>query len=201
MHKRERSPSFENTALYHVYNRGNRKQEIFHDSEDYAAFLNFLDCYLNAESKHRPDWIARHFDGAIDLVAYCLMPNHYHMLIRQNESGAISEFMRALSAKYSKYRNKKYETVGHTFQDKFKARRIRSDADLINLSEYIHTNPINLCSDIAKYKYSSLVHYTKPEKKPVWLKSEIVREIFTERFNTSAADFGDTYLKLVKARR
>lgn len=130
--------------FYHVYNRGNRKQPIFIDTSDYNYWLEKLACNLAK------------FD--CDMVAYCLMSNHYHFLLHQKSALPLTAPMLATGVSYAKRFNKKYDTVGRLFQDRFRARLISSDADLMNVSRYIHLNPQKF-TDYENYAWSSIQEY------------------------------------------
>jgi putative transposase len=149
---------------YHIYNRGLEKQNIFETSHDYQRFLEtlFYYClenpkpkfstfkqypYLNLEIKNK----------SVEIICYCLMPNHFHLLVKQLKDGGISELMRRFIHSYNNYRNIKYSHQGPLFQGVFKAVRVESDEQLIHLSRYIHLNPFvaNLTSDLNRYPWSS----------------------------------------------
>lgn len=132
-------------GFYHVFNRGNRKQDIFLSPSDYKRYLDKLKEYKKEQD--------------ITVVAYCLMPNHIHLLLRQNGPKPLSTFIQKLHTAYSKYFNKKYNQVGHVFQDRFKAKMVDRDEYLIHLSRYIHTNPVKLTKKLPSYKWSSYPAY------------------------------------------
>lgn len=113
---------------YHIFNRGNRKAEVFHDRQDYLHFLRQLREYLQ--------------EYLVTLIAYCLMPNHYHLLMRQDGDNAISEMMQALGTSLSKTYNQKYDTVGSLFQGKFRDEHVGDTGYLMYLARYIHRNPV-----------------------------------------------------------
>lgn len=145
---------------YHVYNRGVEKRAIFQDDEDYRVFLNLLKRHLGREREpingRRGEYES--FRGRLELVAFCLMPNHFHLLIYlNNDTTSISELLRRVSGSYTIYFNKKYERVGHLFQGVFKASRISSDQYLTYITRYIHRNP----TDYHNWEYSSLPYYLK----------------------------------------
>ena len=123
-------------SYYHVFNRGNGKQNIFRNEEDYWFFLSRLEENLfpsrttpspedglQGKNKKSNTPYERKVlpDESFDLLCYCLMPNHYHFLIRQNADVSIAKLISKVCTGYSKYFNKKYGRVGHLFQDKFKA--------------------------------------------------------------------------------
>ena len=128
--------------FFHVYNRGNAKENIFLDEEDFKFFLLRLKQNLIPS-----DDVSRHFKplppNSFDLVAYCLMPNHFHFLIKQNTDLPISKLMGKLCTSYGMYFNKKYRRVGHIFQDQFRQINIDSNNYLAWLSAYIHNNPVD----------------------------------------------------------
>lgn len=157
---------------YHVFNRGNGKMDIFRDAQDYLNFLQRLCVLLEmprgalgivselAATKLRLR-LAPFDAGTFSLVCYCIMPNHFHLLIRQNGDIPISKLILRLATSYSMYFNAKYAHVGHVFQDRFKAAHIGSDRYLQHLSAYIHLNPktAGIVETISDWKYSSYPEY------------------------------------------
>lgn len=99
--------------------------------------------------------------GAFTLFAYCLMPNHFHFLIRQNLQNSVSEFIKKICTGYSKYFNKKYKRVGHVFQDQYKAVLVEHDNYLTWVSAYIHQNPkiAGMVVSLDEYSWSSYKDY------------------------------------------
>lgn len=138
---------------YHIYNRGNSKQKIFHDKEDYLRFISLLYISNTRESFNLYD-LARdpnfniyeieRNNLLVNLGAYCLMPNHFHILITETTESGISKFMQKLGTAYSMYYNKKYERSGGLFEGKFKTQHAGTDRHLKYLFSYIHLNPIKL---------------------------------------------------------
>ncbi len=145
----------ENTH-YHVYNRGVNKQAIFLDDEDYAVFLNLFKRYLSrspqkdAKGREYP-WLY----NDIELLAFCLMPNHFHLLVYQMEEDSLKQLLKNVCGSYTAYFNKKYQRVGPLFQDRFKAVIINDDMYLHHISRYIHLNP----KSYLDWPYSSLSYY------------------------------------------
>lgn len=144
-------------AYYHIYNRGVNKRLIYIDEQDYDVFLRILRRHLShakyADSFGRD--YAKFYDD-IELVAYCLMPNHFHLLIYQLDNPqAMTVLMRSVATAYTMYFNKKYRRVGHLFQSRFKASMIFDDSYLLHISRYIHLNP----KEYKTYKWSSLSYY------------------------------------------
>jgi len=146
---------------YHLYNRGNSKQKIFTDKEDYQRFIELL--YVSNASgrfnlydlKRNNNFNVYKVDRNNLLVGvgvYCLMPNHFHLLLTEKEEGGISKFMQKLSTAYSMYFNKKYKRTGSLFEGKFKSQHADTDKYLKYLFSYIHLNPIKLIQSDWKEK-------------------------------------------------
>lgn len=161
-------------AYYHVYNRGVEKRLIFLDEQDYRVFIGLLKKYLIGST---PPEYHRHkfntYENNLELLAFCLMPNHFHLLFYQYDKSAIIEFMRRLSTGYVMYFNNRYNRVGSLFQGTYKASSINADSYLHHVSRYIHLNP----KDYDKWPYSSLAYY-KGERKAKWLRPEKVLDLF-----------------------
>src|SRR5664279_2291505 len=127
---------------YHVYARGNSRGKIFMDAADYEMFISLLKRYLSAEEAHDPYGVSYpNFYNKLELVAFCLMPNHFHMLIYQHQPGAMTGFMRSLLTSYSRYFNKRCHKSGPLFESSYKASMISDDSYLQHISRYIHLNP------------------------------------------------------------
>jgi putative transposase len=149
-------------AYYHLYNRGVAKQDIFQDKQDYKTFLSYLKIYLSKKDESQkiaPTRQLKNFFEELTLLAYCLMPNHFHMLVWQKNQRTMANFMRSIATKYSRYFNKKYNRVGPVFQSRYKAVLVRRENQFIYLSKYIHRNPLPTRTDLVAYKYSSYLNY------------------------------------------
>jgi putative transposase len=147
----ERKIQFSTEEYYHVYNRGVEKRKVFLDEEDYGRFLEML--YLCNGTKpivvrdipRKDRFVSDVGKRIVSIGAYALMPNHFHLLIRQNEDeNGITEFLRKVTTGYTMYFNKKYERVGPLFQGVFKAEHADSDEYLKYLYSYIHLNPAKI---------------------------------------------------------
>lgn len=176
--------------IYHIYNRGNNKEKIFFDEEDYRAFLfrlglclGFTEKELNNEkltsmpsSRIRINNIN---NNNFKLHAFCLMPNHFHLLIEQLGDVPISNLMLKTCTSYSKYINKKHKRIGHVFQDKFKAVLIEDDPQLMWTSAYIHMNPVKdkLVKHPSEYLWSSYNDYASERNLPI-INKELLLGIF-----------------------
>ncbi len=169
---------FENNSYYHIYNRGNRKQRIFLQDKDYTRFLEKIVTYKNKYP--------------LKIVAYCLMPNHFHLLIQQSATNSISRFFSDLCNSHSTYFNMKYETVGSLYQGRFKSKLVEQDEYLVHLSRYIHLNPYGLYKHSGKnardlllrYKWSSLSAYLSGEANDI-VDPETVLSYFTKKNSVS----------------
>lgn len=180
-----RKVNFVKGEYYHIYNRGNSKQEIFHDKNDYLYFIKLL--YLSNTFRSiavrdisKNPFLFERDSEIVSLGAYCLMPNHFHILITEIEDGGISKFMQKLSTGYVMYYNKKYKRTGSLFEGKFKSQHAGDDRYLKYLFSYIHLNPIKLIQKdwkekgiknkkqaieyLGEYQYSSYIDYLKIER-------------------------------------
>jgi putative transposase len=139
--------------FYHVFNRGNNKQTIFFEDTDYLKLLKCFKLVLGFAPAVRPFTAIRPLPkDAFSIAAYCLMPNHFHFLIRQNTDLGINKLMQKVCTSYAAYINKKYNRVGGLFQDQFKAKLVDNDTYAKYLSAYIHNNPGSLDWDYSSYK-------------------------------------------------
>lgn len=156
-------PYIENT-YYHVYNRGVDKAVIFCADEDYQYFIKLLHFYLTpnkfeAETLFRKRyWRSSQNDLSqdVELVSYCLMPNHFHLILKQLPDSGLTKLMKRVSASYALYFNLKYNRVGHLFESSCKARAILDDNDFIGTNAYVHRNAKDIMRDFTKYSYSNL---------------------------------------------
>jgi len=136
---------------YHIYNRGNSKQKIFHDREDYLRFISLLYAcnseynfrIFGLEKKESPYDFERG-KQIVSIGAYCLMSNHFHILITQQTDGGISKFIQKVTTAYVMYYNKKYKRTGGLFEGKFKSEHLNNDRYLKYVFSYIHLNPVKI---------------------------------------------------------
>lgn len=128
-------------TYYHIYNRGWNRSEIFRENEDYDYFEWLLARHLSVEPvKDQKGREYRHLREDIDLVAYCLMPNHFHILAYQRDEHAISHLASSVLTAYTMYFNKKYKRRGPLFESTYKAVSIAADSQLLHITRYIHLN-------------------------------------------------------------
>lgn len=144
MPRKNRSDIIFNGAVYHVYHRGNNSEFIFQNNKHKAFFLKELKEY--------------HKKFSYELLAYAIMDNHYHMIVRTSET-SISDIMFNVNNVMSKFLNRELKRTGHVFEGRYNCKLIESDSYLIWLLRYIHRNPIraNVCNDLNQYRWSS--HY------------------------------------------
>lgn len=165
---------FDEHQYYHVFNRGVEKRLIFLDDKDYTVFLGLLKKYLTGEN-HSPK--NRHkyptLNNKVKLLAYCLMPNHFHLLLYQTDAQGITDLMRRVAVGYAMYFNNRYNRVGGLFQGKYKASLINKDAYLQHISRYIHLNPDNY----KEWPYSSYLYYNST-KQADWLSQQFILDLF-----------------------
>jgi putative transposase len=163
---------------YHIFNRGVARQPIFFHNRDYERFLLCLQYNRFNDVPYRLSrWLKLpkedrealfieltiRNDPLVEIITYCLMPNHFHLLLKQTKEGGISKFMKSISDSFTKFLNTKYERVGPIFQGAFKNVHIDTDEQLVHLSRYIHINPrvsaVVAEKDFFTYPWSSLHQY------------------------------------------
>lgn len=174
-----------NQQHYHVFNRSIAKEPIFLRSKDYIRFNNLVDYYRFKKPSLRYSFYNRleisdkaeylrnlHESGEklVQILAFCWMPTHYHLLLKQLSDNGISDFLRNLQNSYAKYFNTKYQRSGSLFQEMFKAVIIQSDEQLTHIIRYIHLNPLTdyLLKDIKEietYKWTSFPSYITSNQK------------------------------------
>lgn len=185
-----RQLSFSPGEFYHLYNRGTEKRNIFQSTQDRQRFLTLLylcNSLTPVNLKEQGSTLEKAVrinptHPLLEIGAYCLMPNHIHLLVRATEENGISRFMQKLMTAYTMYFNKKYERSGALFQGKFKATHVMSDCYLKYLIAYIHLNPVKIIDPewkengirdqekaeafLEQYRYSSFLDYWKNESRP-----------------------------------
>ena len=155
-------------AWYHVMNRGRRGENVFSDTKDFTAFLAVL-----KESSEMFD---------LRVVAYCLMSNHYHLLV-QTPSGNLSRVMRYVNGVYTQRYNRCRNIDGQLFRGRYKSVLVEEDSHLLELLRYIHRNPVRsrLCKSVEEYPWSSHHGYISAAKKWHWLNKEFLLGMFADK--------------------
>ena len=188
-----RKIKFVNNEYYHIFNRGVDKREIFSDAEDYERFLLSIDLlndkydglmiewrdFKKSDPKAKFDNFLklgfRKRDSLVEVVAYCLNPNHYHFILKQVVDKGIGKFFHKIGTSHSKYYNDKYKRNGSLFQGAYKAIMIDSNEYLLYLSAYVNKN--NFIHGYSKnkiWKYSSLPEYLGIRKSKIINKNIIL---------------------------
>ena len=186
MPSRNTIKTYADESYYHIYNRGVNKRLIFLDDKDYRVFLNLFKRYLSlSPTKDNKSREYEHLRGRVELLAYCLMPNHIHILVYVQEAKALSRLLSGVMTSYSMYFNKRYKRVGPLFQGRFKASLVSQDQYLLHISRYIHLNP----SDYKNYRYSSLYDYLG-KRRTIWLQPKRILELFQhDSYETFVSDY------------
>ncbi len=170
--------NFENDICYHVYNRGVEKRIIFLNRNDYERFLDTITYYtyspaisysqfLDLSSQIKESYLdSIHKKKRVQVLCYTLMPNHFHLLLKQEIKGGISRFLADISNSYTKYFNLKRSRVGSLLQGTFKATVIENGESFLQVSRYIHLNPytssrVNWRRKLETYPYSSYRNWAK----------------------------------------
>uniref|UniRef100_A0A832EJZ6 Transposase IS200-like domain-containing protein n=1 Tax=Desulfacinum infernum TaxID=35837 RepID=A0A832EJZ6_9BACT len=152
-------------AYYHILSRGNERREIFYDDTDRGSFLDVL-----GEMSERFN---------VEIFAFVLMPNHYHLLLRTLEAN-LSRAMQWFGVTYTRRFNNRHDRCGHLFQGRFRSLLVENDAYAVQLSLYIHRNPLRagLVRRLADYKWSSYPVYAYGRKGPPWLRTDLILSHF-----------------------
>ena len=190
-----------NETIFHIYNRGVEKRNIFLSESDYTRFLDSLSLFNSTEYnsnitsfatltevrlRSRPD------TQLVEIMAFCLMPNHYHIMLRPRIEPGLTIFMRKLGTGYTNYFNLKYKRVGSLFQGKFKSKAITSDTHFNWLPHYIHTNPFDRSlTSVTEYPWSSYGEYAGMRKYSDIVDTSFLSSWFEtcENFKKESADW------------
>lgn len=199
-------PRFIENQIYHLYNRGVEKRNIFLDKQDYLRFIHGLFEFNNKEAvintlfhfnpktmEVEPRYLEKEKKPRkllVEVLIFTLMPNHFHLVLKQKKENGIIKFMQKLGTGYTMYFNKKYKRVGGLFQGTFKAALVKDESHFIHLPFYIHTNPLDLThyrgrtsimgliKNLENYRWSSFLDYIGIKNFP----SVTSRELFLEFF-------------------
>ncbi len=190
--------------FYHIYNRGANKEKVFWDDQDYQVFIDILAYYLtfplgkslsiikgienriSKNNKVRNLFEQPSMISTAKLCAYCLIPNHFHFILKQEidptKENCISNLMRRVTIAYAMYTKEKYDRSGTLFQGKFKNVLVNSDAQLQQLSKYIHRNPLEILGSepLQNYKYSSYRYFIGIEPPPDWININAILAFFSK---------------------
>ena len=196
---------FVNNYFYHIYNRGVDSRNIFNKDEDYLRFIHCLYEFNDQRPALPHNWLLKKEDILdtqrprkllVNILCFCLMPNHFHLILHQITAGGITRFMRKLGTGYTMYFNEKYERSGVLFQGKFKAILVENDEYLLHLSRYIHLNSIELIDSdwkqvgiknwnrargfLQEYRWSSFPDYVGIRNFPSVTKRDLMQRHFPQ---------------------
>lgn len=210
-----------NGEIYHVFNRSVAQQPIFRNKRECEIYTNLLEYYrfsnppfrfshysrLNSEEKIKIlDNLYRKNKFLLDIYSFCLMPNHYHLLVSQTNNSGIMNFVRLCQNSYARYLNIKTKRYGSLFQSPFKATRIETDEQFIHVARYIHLNPIttyllNNLEETKSYKWSSYIDYLSATPRK-FINTNFLMRLFKnkERFEKFTQDNLDYQRKLEKIK-
>lgn len=206
--------------IYHIYNRGVEKRAIFMSDDDRFRFIHdlfeFNDenpalnlAYHVKQSKEvgLPKIEREPRELLVNLMAFCMMPNHFHLIAEQKTENGITEFMRKIGTGYTNYFNQKYKRVGPLFQGKYKMIRLANEAHFIHLPYYIHFNPLDLIAPewrgrelknykkalgfLETYRWSSHLDYCGKKNFPSVTQREFLLKFFEgpKQYQTNANDW------------
>lgn len=197
-------PQFEENEIYHIYNRGVEKRNVFLNNRDYLRFVNnlfefndqnhVLNSFYYTKSVQPIEVQPRYFNKSkkslVEVLVFTLMPNHFHLILKQKTENGIIKFMQKLGTGYTMYFNKKYNRVGSLFQGRFKAVLVSKDSHFIHLPFYIHSNPLDLNKSnefstimssikfLENYRWSSFKDYIGENNFPIITSRETILEFF-----------------------
>lgn len=212
-------PKFVTEEIYHVYNRGVEKRDIFLEEQDYIRFIHDLFEFNDTAPAfnvgyHHSNLSKSHFNNfnnferkprklLVEILAFCLMPNHYHLLLKQRVNNGVTEFMRKIGTGYTNYFNIKNERVGALFQGIFKAMHVSKESHLLYLPHYIHLNPLDLTMPewreqklndvkaalnfLESYRWSSYLDYCNKKNFPSITQRDFIFQIYGS--GTSIVDY------------
>jgi putative transposase len=177
-----RKVEFHEGGFYHVYNRGANKQNIFHRSSNYNYLISI---------------IKRLMSKGIQVIAYCLMPNHFHFLLRQEAEYSVSQFVQSVFNIYSKAFNRMYDRSGTLFEGPFHAIEVFEKGYLIHLCRYIHRNPLEagLVDDLMNWPYSNYLEWINKRG------NQLVDRHFIAEYFLNTAEYGKFVLDYQSLKR
>ncbi|MCK5357108.1 MAG: transposase [Elusimicrobiales bacterium] len=201
--------------IYHIYNRGVDKRIVFSEETDYVRFIHDLYEFndIKPAAKYSevqlPNIYGEDRKCLVDIIAFCLMPNHFHLMLRAKTDNGISEFMRKIGTGYTNHFNQKYNRTGALFQGKYKIVHIEKESHFLHLPFYIHANPLNLMypewkekkiknykhafSFLKKYRWSSFLDYSGMKNFP-----SLIQKDFLNGIINNPEDFSSMFMDWLK---
>lgn len=188
----QRKAPFVENEYYHIYSRGVEKRKVFMNTKDYERFIALL-YIMNQSDQFRMDNFLRYSKNGlkgiskeqrskplVSILGYCLMPNHFHLILYEHTGGGITKFMGKLLTAYSMYFNTKYQRSGPLFTHPFRSEHIDNEPQYIYIFSYVHLNPISIIEKgwkdngvknkkeaeifIKNYQFSSYLDFLKDER-------------------------------------
>jgi len=200
-----RKTSLSNREIYHIYNRGVDKRKIFLNVKDHQRFADSLVVFNSKQNLNGCHFSEQaqldNEEPLVNVIAYCLMPNHFHLLLEQRENLGITRFLQKMTTSYTMYFNRKNNRTGALIQGVFKRTHIKTNARLLEMSRYIHANPIKILAaektasslqdKLLNYQWSSFPDYAGARNE-----SRIIanKQIIMDQFSSPKA-----YIKYVLA--
>jgi len=168
-----RFQEFQAGEYYHIYHRGAGRQKIFFETGNYLYFLRLLHKYIRI--------------FAMNVVAYCLMPNHFHFILQPQTTGNLSDFMRRLQTSYVQAINKRYQRTGPLFRERFRHKHVYSERYQILLCRYIHVNPLkdDLVKRLEEWAFSNYLEFIEARQGKIYVPG------FRERFFPEPAAYAE----------
>lgn len=226
MPARNRTKKYTENGFYHIYNRGVEKRVIFTDDQDYAVFLSYIRDYLTP--KKEKDLLLRLSDPNISwrekdkinkllrlknyydevaLLAYCLMPNHFHFFLKQKSKNSINQFLHSLETRYTMYFNRRHKRIGPLYQDIYKAVSVDHEEQFVYLSKYIHKQALASQGPALRNDQPSSYPEYIGERKTEWVHQEEILSYFSKTnpgltyraFVEESDDFSSMQNKLLEA--
>lgn len=167
--------SYLKTPYFHIITQGINKSYIFEKAEDIKYYIKIMHNLANEQD--------------VQIIAYCIMNNHAHMLIKSEKAEELGKYMQRLNTKYAMYYNKKYQRVGYVFKDRYKSEGIYDERYFYNCIKYIYDNPVKagICDDASKYPYSNYHKINVVENE--YYKFMEVEEVSKEVYKTIIKEF------------
>ncbi len=168
-------------GIYHVFNRGNNRRTLFEERLDFECFLGLL-----KSGQER---------GKVFIFHYCLMTNHYHLLIRSEETGSLPRFMHWVQLGYARYYKNKHKSTGHVFEERYRSPRIPEESYYLQCGRYIERNPLKakIVKNAEDYPYSSAGYYIAGRNDLL-----LTENLYYHGMGKSAKERQEQYAKFIK---
>lgn len=164
------------SRIYHIMVRGNNRRNIFNDDQDKQKIIDIL--------------IEKKYPNAYDVYGYCIMDNHAHFILKELEKN-ISQSMKRINISYAAYFNKKHNTYGHVFQDRFKSQAVENDQYLLSVIRYIHMNPVKagFTDCLEEYIWSSYRQFIQEKINSILIEYKSILSMFNDELDIARKAF------------